>query len=69
MQFGECHPTFWRNTSPPFLGSKSKLSMKQAESKCELAIASAWYKLCADLLLGLLFGPEYGGGMFLQSTG
>jgi hypothetical protein len=67
MKFGESHPTFWRNTSPPFSGSKSKPSMKQAESKGELVIASAWYLLCADVLLGLLFDPEDGGGLFLQS--
>jgi hypothetical protein len=36
--------------------------MKQGESKGEFVTASAWYLLCAGVLLGLLFSPEDVGG-------
>jgi hypothetical protein len=46
--------------SPPTSGSNNK-SNKKPESAC--------YLLQAGFLLGLLFDPEEGGGMFIQNIG
>jgi hypothetical protein len=60
----ENQPTFRRNMSPPPSGPKNKrnkLSMKQVASRLSM--------LYAAVLLGLFFGPEGGGDMFLQNVG
>jgi hypothetical protein len=49
--------TFWRNTSPPSLGSQNKHSVKVGGS------------FHAGSMLFLFFDPEDGGDMFLQNVG
>jgi hypothetical protein len=52
MEFVESQPTYWRNTSPPFSGLKSKPS-KQAASKVSCLAYSSTLKMevtCSETL-------------------
>jgi hypothetical protein len=54
-------PTFRKNISPPFSGSKSKPHFSKRNSLC--------LPLLAGFLFYLFFGPQEGGYMFLRSVG
>jgi hypothetical protein len=51
--------TCWRSASPPFSGLNNKL--------IKAWVISAWYLRHVAFFLGLFFGREDGGGIFLQS--